>query len=150
MNSIPIASGNDLRNAVGEEPPGTHVHLTFLRSGRRLVVSAKLAALNQTVAQANIPGSQENSGPLAGLRTGAIPQSDPEYGKLSGVYVASVAPDSDAAQAGLQQGDIILKADRKPVLTPSQLQNAVNANSAGRPVLLRVARDNAILFLALG
>ena len=47
MNGIAIGNANDLRNAVGEESPGTVVRLTFLRNGREQTASVTLVALKQ-------------------------------------------------------------------------------------------------------
>lgn len=149
MNSIAIASGSDLRNAVGEEPPGTIVHLGFLRDGREQATAVRLAALDRPAPPPNAPDPPAAEGPLAGVKTGTIPPESAEHVR-AGVYVADVSPDSAAAAAGLHQGDIILDADRKPVTTPADLAQIARANPAGRPLLLRIARANAILFVALG
>jgi Do/DeqQ family serine protease len=149
MNDIVIVSSNDLRNRVAEEPPGTSVRLAFLRDGRGQAATVRLVALEHFVAPASAPGASTISGPLAGVKTGAIPPKSPEHGKVTGVYVADVAPYSNAATAGLRQGDIILDADRKPVASPTDLKNALKAHPAGRPLLLRVARNDAVAFLAL-
>ncbi|HTT83275.1 MAG TPA: Do family serine endopeptidase [Rhizomicrobium sp.] len=45
MNNMAIANGNDLRNAVGEESPGTVVRLTLLRHGKQQNVSVELEML---------------------------------------------------------------------------------------------------------
>src|SRR3546814_3514570 len=59
-----------------------------------------------------------------------------------GVVIAAVNPSSDAAQKGLQRGDIILSVNQQPVTTPQEAANAVAATrQAGRDsVLLLVQR----------
>jgi len=150
VNGMGMASSNDLRNTVAEEPPGTVVHLTFLRNGHEQTATVSLEALNHFVAPPKGSGPQPISGKLSGVETGAIPPGNPNYGKVKGVYVADVAPDSDAATAGLRKGDIILDADRTPVTTPADLEEIAKANPRDRPLLLRVAHGNGILFLAVG
>jgi S1-C subfamily serine protease len=149
MCAFGIASSNDLRTAVSEEPPGTVVRLAFLRNGREQTANATLVALEEPAAQSNAPRPETNSGPLSGTKTGGIPPNL-NRGKVKGVYVADVAPESTAAASGLRPGDIILDADRRSVTSAAQLQNVVQAHPAGRPLLLRIARDKVILFLAIG
>lgn len=150
MGGLAIASSNDLRTAVSEEPPGMVVRLAFLHNGREQTANATLVALEQTKAQSFTPRPEANTGPLSGTKTGTIPTNNLNRGKVKGVYVADVAPESTAAVAGLRPGDIILDADRRPVTSTAQLQNVVKAHPAGRPLLLRIARDKGILFLAIG
>lgn len=149
LNDISIASGSDLRNAVAEESPGTTVRLTFLRNGRQQTVRVVLEALQSATAQAAPRSTQSQSGPLSGLHTGPIPQDNPAFGQ-GGVYVEGVDPGSASANGGLQAGDIILRADRKPVSTPDRLAQAARAHAAGSPLLLQVRRGGAILFVAIG
>ena len=59
-----------------------------------------------------------------------------------GVVVNAVDPRSDAAQKGLQRGDIILKARFKPVAGVADLENAVREakNADLKALLLDVKR----------
>ncbi|HTV33282.1 MAG TPA: PDZ domain-containing protein, partial [Methylocella sp.] len=91
---------------------------------------------------------QKNAFPL-GLMTSPIPQNDPNYGKLKGVYVVSINPSSPAALAGLQQGDIITSVDRTPVDTTVQFNRIVREHAKRKPLLLEVQRGNSSLFIAV-
>ena len=63
----------------------------------------------------------------------------------SGVVITAVSPASDAADKGLQRGDVILSVNRQPVTTPAQVLAAVEAaRRAGRTsVLMLVKRGNS-------
>jgi serine protease Do len=63
---------------------------------------------------------------------------------VQGVVVAQVNPSSDAAEQGIQRGDIIVSLNQQPVRTPQEAATAVaNARKAGRDtVLLFVQRGN--------
>ncbi|HEY6578329.1 MAG TPA: DegQ family serine endoprotease [Rhizomicrobium sp.] len=150
LNGASIASGADLRNAVGEESPGTDVRLTLLRNGRQQTVSVTLEALNAAAGKPAPAAAQPQTKLLSGVTTGAIPQSDPNYGTANGVYVENVDPASAAANAGLDQGDIIVSVDRTPVATTSDLDRVLRKHPQGKPVLLQIRRANATLFLAIG
>ncbi len=62
-----------------------------------------------------------------------------------GTIITAVDPASDAAEEGLQRGDLILSVNRQPVRTPAQVLAAVEtARRAGRTsVLLLVKRGTA-------
>src|SRR3546814_14431388 len=62
-----------------------------------------------------------------------------------GVVIAAVDPSSDAAQQGLQRGDIILSINQQPVISPQEAAAAVaETRKAGRDrVLLLVQRGPA-------
>jgi Do/DeqQ family serine protease len=149
MNGISIASGNDLRNAVGEESPGTTVRISFLRNGGQHTVPIALEALHTAAAATKQGEKQQPGGVLSGLHTGPIPQTNAAHGE-GGVYVGRVDPGSAAANAGLQSGDIILRADGKSIATPDQLAQAARAHPSGNPLLLQIRRGSAVLFVALG
>ncbi|MTH97873.1 RIP metalloprotease RseP [Roseibium sp. RKSG952] len=57
--------------------------------------------------------------------------------------IETVQPNSAAAEAGLQSGDMVLAIDGKPVQTFSQMQRIVSA-SAGIPLTLQIERGNAV------
>ena len=60
-----------------------------------------------------------------------------------GVLVASVEPNSPAAKAGLQPGDVILSFDGKPVQSANELPRIVAATKPGTPVTLDLWRNGA-------
>jgi serine protease Do len=65
----------------------------------------------------------------------------------SGVVVTRVQPGSNAADAGLQPGDVIEDVDRQPVKSSDALRDALSKGSA--PALLLVHRGETTLFVTL-
>jgi serine protease Do len=60
-----------------------------------------------------------------------------------GALVASVAPDSAAAAAGLKSGDVITEVNDQPVVRSGELSSLIGLSSPGEKVKLKVWRDHA-------
>lgn len=67
-----------------------------------------------------------------------------------GVLVASVMPNSPAAEAGLQPGDVILQVNRVPVSSVQGVKDEVAKANGDKPLLLLLRRaDGSTSFAAL-
>jgi serine protease Do len=66
-----------------------------------------------------------------------------------GALVASIAPDSPAAIAGLKPSDVILKFDGQPVDTMRSLPRAVASTPIGRAVDMEVQRGGEVIHLTV-
>ncbi|MBK7403086.1 MAG: DegQ family serine endoprotease [Phycisphaerales bacterium] len=60
-----------------------------------------------------------------------------------GALVADVMPDTPAAKAGLESGDIITRVDQQSVDSPRKLMNAVASHQPGEHIKLAVDRDGS-------
>jgi serine protease Do len=66
-----------------------------------------------------------------------------------GVVITEVDPDSAASSAGLQQGDIVVQVDRKPVNSVSEFNSAVKAGASRESTLLLVKRGPGTQFVVV-
>jgi S1-C subfamily serine protease len=66
-------------------------------------------------------------------------------GRAKGLRVADVVAGSPAAQAGLRRGDIVVDADREPVVDAQGLQRRLFADSIGRTLPVTVLRGAAMV-----
>ena len=76
-----------------------------------------------------------------GVATGSVDAALARMYRLPvdhGAYVAQVAPNSPAAQAGLKQGDIIVKFDGKDMQSSADLGDAILSHKPGDKVDLAV------------
>jgi Do/DeqQ family serine protease len=150
LNGESIMSSAQLRNTIGQMQPGTNVRVTLLRDSKERIVTATLDVLAPRTAAAAAPAATPEIAPLSGMTLTPIPRDDPRYGKLSGAYVANVEPGSVAEASGLQEGDIIVSAERTPVSTPADLGRILRGQKKGAPLLLQIRRGDQPLFIALG
>uniref|UniRef100_A0A0D9RTW0 Serine protease HTRA3 n=1 Tax=Chlorocebus sabaeus TaxID=60711 RepID=A0A0D9RTW0_CHLSB len=73
--------------------------------------------------------------------------SNPDFPEVSsGIYVQEVTPNSPSQRGGIQDGDIIVKVNGRPLADSSELQEAVLTES---PLLLEVRRGNDDLLFSI-
>lgn len=66
-----------------------------------------------------------------------------------GVLIVGVLPGSPAAKAGLLPGDVIVKIDRTPVRSATEVQDLVEASVVGEPLSLLVNRQGKMQSLSV-
>ncbi len=151
VNGQPVTPDNTLSYLVANVRPGTRVPIELLRDGRRQTVTAQLEQrpsdeeLAQTlggddqdgIGSPDQPPAQGQAGASLGLAlqplTPAIARRLGVDPGTRGLVIAGVDPSSDAAQIGLQRGDIVLSANRTAVATPDEVEAVVReATRAGR------------------
>jgi serine protease Do len=146
-----VNNTNELRNRVAEAGPGAESTVTVLRDGRERSVQVKLDE-----APSGRTARLENGGP--GDRTAlgvSVQPLTPELASRAGIpedvkglLVRDVDPSGRAADAGVQEGDVIVEVNRQPVQSVDDLREALTKNT-DRPVLLLVNRDGQNLFLTV-
>ena len=161
VNGHDIADNHELTRRVASLPAGKSAAFAVLRDGRRdsvdVVIGAKkdteVASLDQQ--QEGTPANVAPTGKAMGLGLTAVtPEVRRAYNlddNVQGVLITKVDPDSDAAEKGLQPGDVVLSVSNRTVHTPQDIEKSVAAaHSAGRKsVLLLVSKDGSSLFVAL-
>jgi serine protease Do len=108
----------------------------------------------------SVPSKMVNSVMTSLIKTGKVtrgwlgvsiqpvtPELAKQFGNkdVRGALVNEVIPESPAAAAGLQNGDIIVSFDGKPVDGPAALRNIVAATPVGKKVKLEVLRDKRVV-----
>jgi len=138
FNGRPVSDINSLRNHVADVEPGTTTNVVIVRDGAEKTVPVKLqeAEVSKRAAVGE-PATTDQAALGIGVETGP-----------KGLVITQVNPDSRAADAGLQQGDVIVEVNRQPVGSVDALRSAVRATT-DRPVLLLVERDGRNLFVTV-
>lgn len=150
LNGKPVANSNDLRMTVSMMAPGTDVNLRVVRNGAERNVTVRLGELNAETASVK-PENEESHSSLSGVDVQNItPETAQNLGipaNTQGVVVTNVDPTSHAADAGLQQGDVIQQVNHKPVKNTSEFEHALRSSKEDN--LLLVNRNGSTMFLAV-
>lgn len=145
IDNKPVRSSRDLRNAIGLANLDQDLRLDILRDGAPLTLTARLESTGQQQANAATGASSRERRPDENRFFGAQLQDLPAG--QQGVAVASLAPQSRAAAAGLRPGDVIRALNRQSVDSLSDL----NALLSGEPRLLAltVEREGQTVLLIM-
>jgi serine protease Do len=154
INGEAVADANQLRLKVGMMDPNSTVNLKVLRDGSTQQIAVHLAEFpsNERASNDSKNGGEENA-VLEGVQVENLTADTAQELKIpaqtKGVVVDNVSQDSRAADAGLQQGDVIQQVNHKPVASVNDFKQAMSTVSKDCPVLLLVNRQGNTLFLAV-
>ncbi len=151
LNGEPLNDREQLSLRVSETAPGSTVHLQIWRDGKTQDVSVTLGELPDKEAKG---GAEENSaGALEGVEVQDLTPDIAQQLNLPpgthGVVVSSVDPSSDAAAAGLGQGDVIQEVNHKAVNNIEEYRQAL-AGSGKEAVLLLVNHGGVTNYIVIG
>ncbi|MBA2484925.1 MAG: DegQ family serine endoprotease [Nitrospira sp.] len=151
FQGIPVEDAMTLQRAVTRSVVGSKAVVKVMRDGHEKDLSVAIGELpdNQQVAKTETGLSDQ---PLAGL---AVQELDRETaqelglkGKLQGVVVTNVDPESEAERAGLMPGDIIREINRKAVASMKDYDRVASNLKKGQNVLVLINRRGASLYLS--
>jgi serine protease Do len=126
------------------------VPVEVIRNGKHLTIQVKVAELKEEqVASAK----NEEPGSNWGLQVQSITPdiaSQLNLNSTKGVVVRGVQPDSPAADAGIQQGDVVLEVNHAKVSSVDDfLSAAKQAKKDKNSALLLVQRGNATMYTVI-
>jgi len=152
INGQPVTDANQLRSKIGMMDPNTTAKLKVMRGGKMEEIAVTLGEFPSTEERASaVEGTTDNG--LQGVTVENLTSETAQALKLpagtKGVVVDKVTPESRAAEAGLQRGDVIQQVNHKPVTNAKEYGQAVGSAPKDEPVLLLVDRNGATMFLAV-
>ncbi len=150
VNGKLVTSGANLRLIISELQPGTKATLKVIRKGETKTIEATLGALPDEMASAS--GNDNNSSGSdttvrADMLDGVtVADVEPEVRRelrvpesINGALVSDVDESSNAAEAGLQRGDIIVEVNRQTVGNASDAVRLCK-NSKDPEILVKIWR----------
>jgi serine protease Do len=142
-----IDDSSKLPAIVARTEVGKNVNMTVLRDKKRMPLSVKIAELKEEEVVASAP----QSGNLGMTVQNMTPELAKTLGlnRAEGVVITSVEPQSTAAEAGLQRGDVILEVDRKKISNAAELRKTLDGAKPGANLLFLIQRGGNSVFLAL-
>ena len=141
FNGKPVKRSGQLPMLVGNAPVGEPATVTIIREGEEMEIEVVPQELD---GMAGGPPSSQ-----MGLSVEPLEKSDlARLGVRYGLEVDGVDEDSPFAGA-IEVGDVLLELNRRPMRTPSDLAQALEAAPADRPVAVRLLRRGQPLFLAV-
>jgi serine protease Do len=149
FNGERVARADRLPNAVALTAVGREVPVSVVRDGKPVQLSVKIG--EQTEAREAATKPERAPGKL-GLTVEPVNPRLARERKLrdtEGVVVRAVEPDSPAAEAGLQAGDVIVEVDRQPIRNPADMHRQLDEHTKGTPVLMLVHRGEGSLFVTV-
>jgi serine protease Do len=152
VDGQPVADANQLRSRIGMMNPNTTAKLKVMRGGNAENISVTLGDFPDKEERAGVVEGNTDNG-LQGVAVENLTPETVQELKLpagsKGVVVDQVSPESRAAEAGLQRGDVIKQVNHQSITNVKEYSQAVGAAKKDQPVLLLVDRNGSTMFLAV-
>ncbi len=148
LNGKDVGKVTEFRNKIALTIPGTKVELTIQRDGKEQTVDVKIGKM-----ETDDQGRPAAPGKLPKLGL-SLQELTPElaeklgYEDEQGVLVSNVEAGSNAAEAGIKRGDLIVEANRKAIRSPEQLKEMIKEGK-GKHLLLLVRKGDNARYLTL-
>src|SRR5438270_526440 len=136
-----VTDAGQLQVEVGQQQPGTTLHLDVMRDGKSMSIPVTVQELGNTKnddqSASNPEGKARWGLGLSDLNSDVRDQLQaPSDGQ--GAVVARVQPGSPADNAGIATGDIIESVNRKPVKSAQDVQQALSKIQNGQDALVLI------------
>ena len=153
-----VEDSRDLTRRVATVVAGASADFTIQRQGAPKTIKVMIGARPDDKVAVNVPATPSSlpaTGSAMGLGLASVTADARRTYNLgdavNGVVITKVDPASDAADKGLQPGDVVMKVGSRMVKTPQDVQAGIaEAQKGGRKsVLLLVASQGASRFVAV-
>jgi serine protease Do len=142
-----IKDANDLPILVARTAPGKQVQVKVLRDKKELTIPVTLRELKEET----VVSSVKEKGAWGVTVQTLTPEVAESLGvkRTDGVVITSVEPGSVADDAGLEEDDIIIEVNRKPIHDLPDYNKAVAEAQKGKGILFLIRRGEDTIFVAL-
>lgn len=150
LDGTPVKDARDLARRIASEGSGKKLTLGIFRDGKRSDIPVTLAQMQEKRPQ-KVAANSDAKQSFEKLGIAVAPSDEVQGAGKDGLAIVDVAPDGAAAEAGLEPGDVILKAGAKTVANAEDLESALSqARASGRSkALLLIRRQSAERYVAV-
>ena len=151
VDGTAIEDAAALLRVIADKAPGSKAAIAVWRDGKTtdLTVTLGERKTSQSGEQNDKDPKQKSEG-LLGISVRSLTDEerrDLKIEKNEGLIITDVNPDKPAAEADLRPGDVILKANLKPVHDAAELSKIVTEEGAARgAVMLQISRRGDVYF----
>jgi len=138
VNDKPIATFGELRAKIGTMGAGKEVRLGVVRDGKERQVKVTLLEASDENIQARV---------IHPALEGATLSTTEPQDRVDGIKVIQLEPNSNAARAGLKEGDIIVGVNRVRVTNMKELRSVLEQQP--QLLALNIKRGDSSLYLIL-
>jgi serine protease Do len=140
VNGKTVLDAGALQVEVGQQQPGTTLHLKVLRDGKSVDLPVTLEAMGKGEHDNQISDAGHKPRWGIGLAdlTPDVRQQLRASDDVHGAVIEQVAPGSPADNAGLQQGEVITEVNRQPVHSAADVQKALASVPANSDALVLI------------
>ena len=158
LNGALVQDSRDLTRRVAALPAGSKAAFRVLRNGNTTTLTVVIGQRKEQVAAADVPSADASLAPPTQAMGMGLASVTPETRRLfnlddgiDGVVVTKVDPNSDAADKGIQPGDVLVSVANQTVHTPKDVQTRLSgAHAAGhKSVLMLITGSGGQRFVAL-
>jgi serine protease Do len=145
FNGSPIADSGSLSVRVNATAPGEKATLDIVRDGKPMTVNVTIGSVSGATVAKNAEAAPEGS--HLGMKLRPL---TPEERSQAGVSGGLVVEESSgrAAEAGIQEGDVVLSVNGTPVTSVEQLRTLVHGRTD--QVALLIQRGDTRIFVPVG
>lgn len=144
FNGSPIVDSGSLSVRVNALAPGDKATLDIMRDGKPMTMNVTIGSASNTLVAKNGEGTE---GSHLGMKLRPLTPDERSQAGVSGGLVVEESS-GRAAEAGIQQGDVVLSVNGTPVNSVEQLRSLVHSH--GDQVALLIQRGDTRIFVPVG
>ncbi len=144
FNGEDVADAGQLSAHVNMTVPGSHATLEIQRDGKPMTLTAKIGSASDVSGGAEAVATSDQA--RLGLSVRPLTAQEREQAGVSNGLVVQDA-EGQAADAGIQQGDVVLSVNGQPVHSVAELRSLVHQH--GRQMALLIQRGNRRIFVPM-
>lgn len=150
-NNSKIERSSNLIHLLGLTKINTNVPIKLIRNGKKIVVSARITELNQSVAtKLALAGSGDLIIKTLNIKVGDLTQEQREYMKIpkNGILVKSIQRGL-ATKSGIHKADVIVKLNNQSIENSQHFKKMIQSMPKNKPISVLIQRRTGPVFLTI-